>query len=169
MEAAKQYGQAVRAAGKKHGLGPPHVHICSAMLREMYEALDGDTGSTTEKTAKGVIREYIEATTGKIGPQIIQETVLSWKVNEAYKRDDLDESEHKGKLQYTLNPLPTLVPHLMSQEPGEAVLTMARGYSPTKLKEALTTAILVLNGVKGQGAAPKSALERAVEASLRRR
>eukprot|EP00959_Pyramimonas_sp_CCMP1952_P301437 6306808-Pyramimonas_sp.AAC.1 len=74
-----------------------------------------------------------------------------------------------GKLSYSMNPHPALGAILQQKEIGEAALDWVRAFSPFKLKEAISVALLGINATKGRSAGPKTALERAVESSLRRR
>eukprot|EP00959_Pyramimonas_sp_CCMP1952_P214440 4487434-Pyramimonas_sp.AAC.1 len=122
-----------------------------------------------EKESKRILLEFINSTANANGQAMIEDISRSFKVIETYKREDEDEGDRHGKLQYSLNPTPVLGAIPQGKEIGETELAWVRNFSVFKLKEAMTASLLGLNATKGKASAPKSALERAVESSLRRR
>ncbi|CAK0805762.1 unnamed protein product, partial [Prorocentrum cordatum] len=169
LEAGKEYGKAVRAAGKKHGLGSPHVHVAMATLRSLHDEIDGEQGSALEKSSKQVIREFVEATNHTKGNILVEEMILAFKVQETHKREDLDAGDRLGKISFTLNPTPCLQAKLANHEVGEQAMEAVKVYEVMKLKTAITIGVQSINGKKATGPGPKTALERSVESTSRRR
>ncbi|CAK0853607.1 unnamed protein product [Prorocentrum cordatum] len=147
LGAGKEYGKAVRAAGKKHGLGSSHVH----------------------KSSKQVIREFVEATNHTKGNILVEEMILAFKVQETYKREGLDAGDRLGKISFALNPTPCLQAKPANHEVGEQAMEAVKVYEVMKLKTAITIGLQSINGKKATGPGPKTALERSVESTLRRR
>eukprot|EP00959_Pyramimonas_sp_CCMP1952_P183235 3830919-Pyramimonas_sp.AAC.1 len=84
--------------------------------------MDGANGSIMEKESKAILLEFINSTATSYGQAMIEEIFKSFKVNETYKREDEDEGDRYGKLQYSLNPTPVLGAILQGKELGEPEL-----------------------------------------------
>lgn len=51
-EAGQKYNELVQAAGKTHEFGPPHVHVCAAIVVEAVGQLTGEAKDLVEQHVK---------------------------------------------------------------------------------------------------------------------
>ena len=92
LAAAKQYDQTVKAAGKGHNMGPPHLHVALAFLEQIlaeFPQLCPQDG-----WAAG-IKELCE------GPQVqVNRTIVYFKVRATYASREAAAGDKEAKLTF---------------------------------------------------------------------
>ena len=165
--AGKDYAAAVRAAGKGHGLGPPHIHAALSMLKAIKQVLDDKMEpSKLDTETKAMITQFVEAVEGEIGPVVLAETVLLCKATPTYKKEGTDANAQLGKLVFSINPMPNLALALKDKA-DEPTIQRLVTFQPTLLKAAIEYGLKEAGGQKSISSGPKTELERACERNLK--
>ena len=179
-EGGKQYGLAVREAGKGHGLGPPHVTVALYFLRSLHdttkemhsnEGFEQDT-AWAEVTIKNFLKDAYHADYGLI---LCTETFLDFKIEEAHSETP-DEGllvgepiAGKAKVMIAFNANPQLAVAMapFKEKIGETKMKEFSTYQTAHLRMATGYLLQKMGGKKSDSAGPKTQLERVVEGNMR--
>ncbi|CAK0845285.1 unnamed protein product [Prorocentrum cordatum] len=166
--AGKDYAAAVRAQGKGHGLGPPHIHAALSMLKAVQKVLDDKMDpNKRDKETLAMITEFVQAVSEEHGPVVLAETILLCKATNTYKKDGTEEADQLGKLVFSVNPMPNLAMVLKDTKAEEATIQKLALFQPVLLKAAIERGLQEANGKKSNSSGPKTELERTCERNLR--
>jgi hypothetical protein len=78
--AGKAYAEAAKSQGKGHAMGPPHVHVCAAMV------LDILADDKQSEDVRAVMRAHAE---GASSPVALQSLIRHFRVSKTYDKDKL--------------------------------------------------------------------------------
>lgn len=164
LEAGSEYHVQVRAAGKGHGLGPPHCHIAVAFVEALHETLsaDGEDGQF-----KKVLGELLQMMSSEHGLQLTNEVFRVFRLKETYKQEDTPDSDRKVKVQYSLNLKPDIATTVMLATESDTRPTQVPTLEVGYLQSAFNYALVKQEGIKPVGPGPRTELERQVERQLR--
>ena len=178
----KLYGSEVRAKGRGHGMGPPHITVVLFFLRALYDQVqatnmsEGSDGDTTwaEESIRTFLAEAYNEVYGKI---FVAETFKDFKIAEAYTGDQKDEGlraeervggQTKVSIAFNHNPLlPTAMTPIKDKIPEQKMNDFG-AYQTGTLRMAMGLLLHKIGGKKSDAAGPKTQLERTVEVNLKR-
>ena len=180
MERGRHYGTEVRARGKGHGMGPPHIHVALYFLKELVQsAADTHEQEGIEEDsawAEVTIKKWLElAYQPKYGQTLALETILDFNISEAHKgrKDEglqMDDSDApQAKVTMSINPTPqmqvALAPH--KQDISADQMKEFGVFQTGHLRMAIGVLMLKFGAKKSTSSGPKTQLERVVETNLR--
>ena len=167
VEAGKLYAERVAATGKGNKLGPPHLHVATTTIEAMRDSLQGE--DTEVQKAQQRLTEWLTAAGSDHGMYFVAEAISMFKAREAYHADPSTATDHKGKLTIAINHHPEMEGALR-RAPGvtQQDLDVGKKYEPQLLQSAINFALMKAGGEKSTGPGPRVALERTVQAQLRK-
>ena len=180
MEGGRHYGAEVRARGKGHGMGPPHIHVALHFLKELLKT----TAETHEQEgleedsawAEVTIKKWLElAFQPKYGQSLALETILDFNISETHKgkKDEgllMDGSDApQAKITMSINPTPQMQVALAKhkQDISKEQMKEFGGYQTGHFRMAIGVLMQKFGATKSTSSGPKTQLERVVETNLR--
>ena len=184
LAGGKHYGAEVRAKGRGHGMGPPHVTVALFFLRALYdqvqainmtEGSDGDTTWAEEPVRTFMVEAYNEV----YGKVFVTETFKDFKILEAYtgnnnqKDEGLRTEEHIGgqakvTIAFNHNPLLQTAMTPIREKIPEQKMKDFGAYQTSTLRMAIGHLLYKIGGKKSDATGPKTQLERTVERNMKR-
>ena len=184
LAGGKHYGAEVRALGRGHGLGPPHVTVALYFLRALHDQVqatnlsEGSDGDTTwaEVSVRNFLAEAYNEVYGKV---ITTETFKDFKILEAYtgnnnrKDEGLRKEEPIGgqakvTIAYNHNPLLQTAMTPLKDKIHEDKMKEFGTYQTSPLRMAIGHLLYKIGGKKSDATGPKTQLERTVEYNMQR-
>ena len=143
LDSGATYSQEVRARGKGHQLGPPHLHIFNGFLAKLLER-----GVALGQRTHSLLKLWYDKMWVELGLEEIYNILRLFRVMKCF-------DPTKRKIHIMLREVPMETP---SQESDEQQLP-----SPTLVRSLLQKALVEVGARRAMGAAPPGAMEEIIQ------